>query len=265
MKHVAIALLSVLAVSPMCWAQGTITDGTATYTWVTFAVNINNADYSVGGGLDHVFEDWWYFRVDGDTDETALTVPNTQNFTGNVATLGWTDVAARGLFDAQLVSTVIEGGGGTSSYIQHDLTITNISASSLGFHLFSYLDFDLTNTSTEDQAALLNNPDYMSVFDATTNAEYQGPAAAGFQVTDTQSGPASLRMLMTDGLATNLNGTGLPFGPADWEGAFQWDANIDPSGSMTFTKLYSIQGGIFQIFADGFESGDTTVWSSTTG
>ncbi len=264
MKHLlAIALLSVLAVTP-CWAQGTVTDGSATFTWVTFAVNINNADYSVGGGPDHVFENWWYFRVLGDTDETPFPAPDTENYTGNVATLGWTDVAARGLFDAQLVTTVIEGGGGASSYVEQDLTITSISSSTLALNAFNYLDFDLTATSTEDQAALVVDPTYMSLFDATTNAEFQGVAASEFQVTDTQGGAASLRSLLSDGLVTNLDGSGLPFGPADYEGAFQWGVDIPASGSVTLTESYSIQGGIGQIFADGFESGDTTTWSSTT-
>ena len=134
MRSVPIALLSLLAWAPVCWAQGTVTAGAATFTWIEFNVNVNNADYTIGAGPDHLFEDWWYFRIDGDADETVLPAPDIQSYTGSVATLGWSDVGGLGLFDAQLVTSLF-GGGGATSHVRHELTITNIGVSSLGFHL----------------------------------------------------------------------------------------------------------------------------------
>ncbi len=259
MKSMAIVLLSILAGSSMCWAQGTITDGAATFTWNAFNVNVNNADYTVGGGPDHLFEDWWYFRMDGDPDETAFPAPNSQSYVGSVATLSWTNVAGRG-FNARLRTEVFEGGHGTSSYVKHALTIINPGPTSFVISIFGYLDLDRSNTSNDDRAILLADPELMLVFDATAVGEYKGMGAFEFQVSDTQGGPASLRMLMSDGLPTNLDGSGLPFSPGNWEGAYQWGDDLAP-GKATFTKLYSIGQEIpDEIFSDNFECGNTSAW-----
>lgn len=229
-KKIAALFLGALLLSSVAWAQGSITAGDVTFTWNGFGVDFDNSNFTAAAaGPDHMFENWWYTRVAGDLDEIPMPGPDTQNYAAAVATLGWNDVNSRGLFSAQLVSTVSAGAGGI---VRHDLTITNIqiSGAPLNLEVFAYLDFDLTNTSSEDAATLLNAPDYIRVFDAMTEAEYQGTGAAEFQVTDTQSGAGSLRSLFFDGLPTNLDGTGLPFGPGDWEGAFQWSVTLNPMG-----------------------------------
>ena len=224
---------------------GTITDGEATFVWNGFGnVNTDNAHFTWRGTTDHMFENSWYFRIVGDNDESFFPGPTSSNFSGNTATLDWTDVNGRG-FSAQLISTVVDGGGGALAQVTHQLTLTNLNPQvTLQIEVFAYLDLDLTNTSTEDEGQLLSNPDLMEQFDVDTNFEFGGVGAGAFQVTDTQDGVGSLRTLFTDGLATALNGSGLPFGPADMEGAFQWSAAIAPSGSATFVRTEEITDSV---------------------
>src|SRR6185295_12946791 len=53
----------------------------------------------VGTG-DYLFEDGWWFRVSGDTQETAFPAPTTTTCAAAAGTITWADVAARGLFSA---------------------------------------------------------------------------------------------------------------------------------------------------------------------
>lgn len=220
--------------------SGTIMDGQAVFTWNGFGVsNFDNSDFTWRGTTDHMFENTWYFRVAGDTDESVLGPPDGSVFAGNVATFDWADVNSRGLFSALVVSTVVDGGGHAVAQVTHVLTVTNISGSPLDIDIFAYLDLDLTNTSTEDEGALLSDPDLIEQFDTSTRFEFNGPSAIEFQVTDTQGG-TSLRTLFTDGMVTDLDGTGLPFGPADMEAGFQWMDMIGAGGSASFTRVETI-------------------------
>ena len=264
MRNLVIAWVALFAGSQASFAQGTISDGTATFSRNNFAIRSNNIDYRVGAGPDQAYEDAWYFRVVGDPDETLLATPDTQNYSGSVSTLTWSDVGGRGLFDAELTTTVFESDGGTTSIIQHDLALTNIGSESFDIHVFGYLDYDLINDII-NEAELVNDPDLIRVTNENTFGEFHGVGAVEFQATSTFSFQ-SLRDLMVDGQPTQLDGSGLPFGPDDWEGAFQWNATIAPASSETFTKIYTIDREIesSSIFADGFESGDTSAWSSSS-
>lgn len=211
---------------------GTITDGDATFTWAGFGmVNADNAHFTHGvDPTDHMFENSWYFRVDGDADETVWPAPDSENYAGNVATLGWNDVGGRGIFSAELVSTVVEGGGGGVAQVTHVMTITPspVPLNGVGgtLHVFGYLDMDLANTAGDDQGVLLNDPDLIECFDPTTLFNNAGPGALEFKATNTQAPTGSLRSLFMDGLPTNLDGLGLPFGPGDMDAAYQWEVDL---------------------------------------
>ena len=81
-------------------------------------------------------------------------------------------------------------------------------------------------------ATLLNDPDHISITDggSTTSAEFRSSGADEFQVTPFFD---LLLILQFDTLVDDLDGTGLPFGPADWTGAFQSGTVIPAAGSIT--------------------------------
>lgn len=262
MKRVLILTsVVVLLVVPAVWAgsgpggaqgrpvpagsgAGTIVDGDAVFTWAGFGmVNFDNAHFTHAAQDDHMFENSWYYRVGGDADESVLPAPDSSDFTGNVATLDWADVDGRGLFSAQLISTVVDGPGGGVAEVTHVLTINSFAPSnglSLDLDVFAYLDMDLANTASDDEGLLLNDPDLIEESDPTTLFEWAGPAAIEFKVTNTQQPTGSLRSLFMDGLPTDLDGLGLPFGPADMDAAFQWTAALDPGDSASFTRVETL-------------------------
>ena len=61
-----------------------------------------------------------------------------------------------------------------------------------------------------------------------------------------------LRDALNDAGLTNLDGTGLPFAPADFTGAWQGPLP-DPGGAFAVNR---------SIFVDGFEFGNVSAWSS---
>lgn len=252
-----VGLLGLCFGATLCAADGTISAGAASFTWHFSGGGSDNADYSVGGGPDHLHEDWWWGHLESDSDESRFPAPDTEDYSGAVATLGWTNMF--GLFDGVLTSTVYEGRNGTGSYVRHVFTLTNITGGALDLTMFGYLDLDLTDTAANDEAILVSDPTMMAVFDGTTFGEFHGLGADQFQAAVTQT-PESLRTIFSDGELSHLDGSGLPFGPADWEGAFQWPYLLPPGAAVTFVKSYSINMWVGEIFVDGFESGGTSGW-----
>ncbi len=51
---------------------------------------------------------------------------------------------------------------------------------------------------------------------------------------------ANIRGLLTDNSITNLNNTGLPFGPGDFTGAFQWTVTLAPGEAFTATASMTV-------------------------
>ena len=88
-----------------------------------------------------MFEEGWWYRVQGDPAEKFFPVPDTQNYTGAVATLTWNDVDGRG-FSAVKVLTVTDMGG-LSGYVEGELTLTNNNATDLSIDVFHAFDMDL--------------------------------------------------------------------------------------------------------------------------
>jgi hypothetical protein len=107
------ACCAVLAAAPAA-GQGTITDGTVSYSYTSVNGSASSNDFFVGG-MDHLFQSWWWLRFSGQTSETALPTPSPQSYVGNVATLTWADIGPFGEFDASLVVTLTDNGGNSAN------------------------------------------------------------------------------------------------------------------------------------------------------
>ena len=217
-------------------------DGAASFTWLGGTPVFGVVDFSVdGGATDNMSETWWFYRVSGDSSETVLPAPDSQSYVGNTATFGWTDVDARGLFSAAMVGRVIDDGG-SSGRVALQLTITNISGASLELEIFSYADFGLGGSAGDDSATLLNDPDYMSITDggSAVTAEFRCLGADELQVTSFPT----LRSSLLDASVDDLDGTGLPFGPGDWTGAYQFGVVILAGGSTTLVDDLAINATV---------------------
>ncbi len=188
----------------------------------------------IGTG-DYVFEDGWWFRVSGDTQEFFFPAPTTTTCAAAAGTITWTDVSARGLFSATNTLALTSPGAGMGELIL-TMSITNLSSvNPLVISLFHGVDYDVNGTAAGDSATLLNANNYMRVTDATAGAaEYRAfnPPANAFLVRPFAT-TTDVFGLLADAAITNFDNTTLPLGPADFTGAFQWDLNIPASGTAS--------------------------------
>lgn len=188
-----------------------------------------------GDTTDHLFQQWWWYRVNGVTPrEFALSNRTSNSAVGNVLTLTYAEPEG---FNAAIRYTLTDGTNAPAACnVLAEITITSTSASSLSMALFCYLDYDLEGT-TADSATLIS-PDRMQITDGPTGffGQFVCVGAAAYQVASF----STVRGLLTDADVDNFNSTGLPFGPADWTGAFQWNFNLAPGASVTFPAAFSI-------------------------
>lgn len=188
----------------------------------------------VGTG-DYLFEDGWWFRVSGDTQESFFPAPTTTTCAGATGTITWADVSARGLFSASNTLTLTSAAANQGELIL-TMSITNLSASNpLVISLFHGADFDVNATAAGDSATLLNPNNYIRITDATTGAvEYRAfnPPANAFLVRPFAA-TTDVFGVLGDTAVTNFDNSGLPATNIDFTGAFQWNLTIPASGTAS--------------------------------
>jgi len=235
---VVAAMVPTLANAQIC----TLTSSGATYT-IPAASHYDGTQTSnltgVGTG-DYLFEDGWWFRVSGDTQEFFFPAPTTTTCGGATGTITWTDVNGRGLFSATNTLTLSSAAAGMGQ-LTLTMSITNLTGSPLVITLFHGADFDVNGTAGTDSATLLNANDYIRITDATAGfAEYRAfnPSAIAFMVRPFAAA-TDVFGLLGDTSPTNFDNSGLPFTNADFTGAFQWNLNIPANGTASATVALS--------------------------
>lgn len=220
---------------------------------VTIADGNSEADFDLtsGGqfnwfvdGLDEIFNQDFYFRAGGMTDELSVTatalvghqLTDTNFFVDpRVDTLFVRHFdAATGLeFD---IRYSLSGGspGSRSADLAEQITIRNVGQSATDVSFFQYVDFDLGGDAAGDFGEILNG-----------RVAFQGDATAGISVTETVVTPApsffdmkefpDIIALFSDGLPTTLsNDPGPAAGDLSW--AFQWNFTLAPGETFLISK-----------------------------
>ena len=206
-----------------------ITDGNSEYKYDNLIAQLTS--FTVNQE-DVLFHDWWYYRVNGDSREYAFPTPDfTTEFNGNKAILTWLDVDGRGLFSAQLIQ-VIDQPNINGATLNNKFIFTNLSNQSIQLDMFHYIDFDV-GVFISDEAMLLSDINYISLINnetsnTTNTAQMRAGGNLAYQVGN--SGP--VKGLLVDDSLTALDNSGLPFGPADFSGVFQWSKFIPVSSSL---------------------------------
>lgn len=221
---------------------GQITAGGALFDYQNFTQTEGALNDFAAGGADNMFSTWWYYRANADTQEFKFPEPNSADYSGDTATLNWTDVDGRNLFSAELTHVIAEPVANAAT-LSTTMTITNISGSELDIDLFSYTDFDAADSAGNDEATLVSDPEYIAVVDnggtAPSNAaEVRAGGANSYQVL---AWPG-LRTLFFDTEVLNLDNTGLPFAPADYTGAHQWTTVTIPVDGTFTVQVNSATG-----------------------
>ena len=245
--------------------QGTIADGA-----VAFTIPADHYDASpavdivgVGGVFDPLSELGWWYRV-AEPAEKFFPIPDSPNFPLDTSySVSWTNVDGRG-FSAQ-ESGLVHDGGGPSGALILLFTIFNPGPSIYALDLFHMLDIDLWGDPGGDRAALLDPSYRIGLTDLDNFAEYHGLGASAYLVRP--HGDSDVAAELSDVKLTNFDSSGLPFGPGDFTGGFQWSGiQLAAGGSRTFAVSVAINmpsALSHWIFRDGFESGNLHVWSSS--
>lgn len=191
------------------------------------ALRVNGA-----GGADHLFQHWWWFRVEGtDTREYCLANATSANWSGSEGTITY----ALPDFGA-IVRYRVYDAPGQAGLVEAKLEVVNRRNGLLRLVVFSYLDFDLAATAGAD-SAILAEPGLIRIMDGNTYGEFAGPGSTHYQV----SAFATVRGLLTDSDLDDLNNTGLPFASGDWTGAYEYLLSMPGQGDVrTATSIFSI-------------------------
>jgi len=259
-------LVLVTLVASGALAQGTVTDGALEFTF-----NSDIAGPTAGNanllweGVDQLFQSWWWYRIAGDTFETPLPVPDSQDYTSPWVTLEWTDVDGRG-FDVRVQAWVadcrnpgscFDVGEGAYGLVLFYVQVDNPNPSPLEIELFAYNDLDVAGSAGTDSAERqpFFNTNNIVVSDGATDVGFYSNPETQYQVTPWQD----LRTELNDTDVDNLDGSGLPFASGDFTGAYQFSLSI-PANDLTIltTGLYVN----FPFFASGFDIGSTAGWAS---
>lgn len=244
-------LAAVFAAGPV-FAQTSVTDNGA-----TFSITLGAATDSWGANLntpapgnDQVFEWGLVYRVAGDAGQTILNAPDSAVPTGNQIAASWADAGARGLVSIDVDWTLTGSNGGTSAFLTADITATNLTGAPLDLTLIHYLDLDLQPSIGDDSAVMVPN-NVIRVTDPGTNTiDFEAVNPDAFEVRT--FGGALDAAIHNTAAVIDLNNTGLPFGPADFTGAFQWNDTIPAMGSVVRKARVGVNNPL-PVEVSGFE------------
>lgn len=236
-----LALIAVAGMTSAALAQvgsgGTATNGNSTFTLGDYTGTDTGtgarSNFSVGGpgNPNHAFQTWWWYRVEGDTRERSFA--NAVNSDWSNAGQGRLEYETDDFFAVMTFQvTGISDGYGV---LTQTLTVLNTSNSTKTINLFNYNDVDLGGTAGGDSATL-NGPNVIRITDSSTPwvAFYEGTDAYGVDSF------ANLRAELSDGDVDNMASNGLPFGPGDFTGAFQWSFTLNAGGAATASATLTI-------------------------
>jgi hypothetical protein len=240
-----LALVSGLLAAGAAHGQ-TVTDGNSSFGQVaantigaairTGANGGTNGVFTAGGdATDQLFQQWWWYRVEGvNAREFALSNRTSNTAVGNQ--LIYEFVEPEG-FNFRVTYRLTDGADApASANVDARVEISNTMNHAMSLALFSYLDYDLEGLATD--RAELAEPGRILITDNTSGFFGQflaeNPTAYGVGAF------ATIRNELTDTGVDNFASTGLPFAPADWSGAFQWNLNVPANGTVTVRCAFSL-------------------------
>lgn len=252
-----VTLIAAAGFASAALAQNTgiiLTDNGATYRiGGATAGTLNTSATTTGGGPtmdlfkpntttpDHLFNDWWWYRTAGggaaDTREFAIANATSRTPVGtNQVSYGY-NLSGGLVGELTYVLTGQPGGGANAVRVDQSWVVRNPNTFDVELSMFHYLDFDLSGT-TSDTAVLITPNERMAIGDPTTQkiADWWGVGAGAYQVTSF----ATVRGLLTNTAINDMNNTGLPFGPGDWTGVFQWRMIVPAGGGVGVFSSYAL-------------------------
>lgn len=245
-------------------APGVISDGNARIAFDAEGVSYPNSagfylNIDFPYGFDHGYEVGWFIRGPGDPTQVVQPPPATAQYEGNRAVFTWTEVASMGA-DATLEVLIHDTSAlqdGTKGVTVWTLTVSNPTSQPQVINLFAYADLDLAYGSSDHTATLIEANNWMRIVRGHENGEtfahFRGIDADRYVAGDY----SDVRDLLDSPDPVTLDNSGLPFGPGDFAGAFQWqDRTLPAHGSLQFQWVISIDESALladRLFAGEFE------------
>lgn len=187
-------------------------------------------------GSDHAFESFWAYNAEGLSQNSFFTF-GAASVTGDTAII---PISGFNQFLTGTITVTIAHGPRTGeAIVTQTLSITNSgTTASNDWRLFYYSDFDVDGVASANSAAF-TDADTIRVQRAGS------PTVLDFEALDPfskyQVGEYStLRDTMMGFPADTLDDTGLPFAPANFTGAFEWDFNLAAGQTVTRSILASV-------------------------
>lgn len=185
--------------------------------------------WRMGGGADHISEQGYWFRADGDNFERRLGLLGQTSFSQflpNYAVFGYTS----NVFDVTI--RYLLTGSANSSDLAEVVTITNKSNNRRSFTLFEYDDFDLDGDFSGDTATKLNSSTIKQFKGLTSVTVGATPIP---NLTEVAGFPSILTEL-SDNNVDNLDPSLITFGPGDATFAMQWNFGLEAGQSVQMSK-----------------------------
>lgn len=248
-----LAVVGLTLVSLFAWgvpgAQADIKTLTDLNTTVVIDPHSDSGAYSwTVDGVDHLFQQWFWFRINGvggtgkEVSIDTLPVVETTFLGTRGLELDYTNA---GKFALEILYTLTGGlaGSGTSD-IAETIRIDNTKSSgSLSISFFQYTDLDLSGTSGDDTVTRTNqNTMRQSDPFFTLSETVVAPRPSRFELAFF----STTRDKLTDGgvddlASSNTAGSVPPVGPGDATWAWQWNLTIPHGGSVTISKDKNIR------------------------
>ncbi len=233
-----LALAGIAASSTAQTVQ--LSDANMVFTWsgTSFisGFSLVGADGSACDNADNLFAWHWCYALDGGAGQTL-----DENGHGNYlvapsgstqATQTITDVDGHGAFDATVVD-VVRSTGSDAGYVEHDLTLISTSSGPINLKVYLFVDADY-NGVPSNTTLPGSGPDRFLISAPTSTCggcfeiTADSPDHYGVGAFNDPNRP-ELRIVAGNDLSDN----GLPFGPADFTGAFQWNVSLIPGAQRT--------------------------------
>jgi hypothetical protein len=238
-----IAACIVMAASPASATLFTITDENS-HVRIIDAEPWGVFDWQVDG-INQLWFQWFWYRI-GDIggeariDALPLMVAGTTDtdFDGDEDTL-YLKYGSVNDFIIEVKFSLVGGAPGSyTSDLAEQVTVTNYGASR-DFHIFQYVDFDLSNYAYDDMA-LLTAPAHVTQWDTQPFEDNMFMVSEVGTVSAPdhwEIGTAAIMAGLDDAAPTTLPDIDGPSGPGvDVAWAFQWDQTIGPDKTFAFSK-----------------------------
>jgi hypothetical protein len=191
-------------------------------------------------GINQLAQQWFWYRIGGATNQTIDTVGNLNFSTPNPNVLFST--YHNNQFSVEVDYTLTGGAlGSHGSDINESIRVTNLTATSLDFHLYQFSHYTLGGIVGGATATLQKNAlaKYIGAFESNATIEFNETVATpGGSLGEANLSAATLLSELNSGPYA-LNGN-LTAGPGDVGYALEWDVSIAAGDGFVIGKDKSI-------------------------